>query len=124
MRIITTKKHALLDYMYGFLLINSPWIFRFNDGTVAEWLPVLIGVAIICISVFTHYEGGVLKALSFKTHLLLDVTAGLILMASPWIFGFYNEVFVPHLALGIMAVVVPLFTKTIPYSRRIAYRVW
>lgn len=124
MRIITTKTHALLDYIYGFLLINAPWIFRFNDGTVAEWLPVLTGVAIIFLSIFTHYEGGILRAISFKTHLALDITGGLILMAAPWLFRFSAEVFVPHVALGLMAVVVPLMTKTVPYNRRITYSVW
>lgn len=124
MRIISTKTHARLDYMYSILLINAPWIFRFNDGTVAEWLPVLMGVAMIFLSLFTHYEGGVLRALSFKVHLLLDVTGGLILLTAPWLFRFSHEVFLPHVALGAIAVVIPLVTKTVPYNRRIAYSVW
>lgn len=124
MRIISTKTHARLDYMYSILLINAPWIFRFNDGTVAEWLPVLLGVAMIFLSLFTHYEGGVFRALSFKLHLLLDATGGLILLTSPWLFQFSHEVFLPHLALGAIAVLIPLMTKTVPYNRRIAYSVW
>ncbi|WP_343306310.1 hypothetical protein AAHN97_04225 [Chitinophaga niabensis] len=124
MRIISTRTHARLDYMYGILLINAPWIFRFNDGTVAEWLPVLMGVAMIFLSLFTHYEGGVFRAISFKTHLLLDITGGLILMAAPWLFRFSHEVFLPHLVLGVFPVVVSLVTKTVPYNRRIAYSVW
>lgn len=121
MRIISTRTHARLDYVYGILLINAPWLFQFSDGTIA---PMFMGIAMLFLALFTHYEGGIFKAISFKTHLLLDMTGGLILMASPWLFRFSHEVFLPHLALGAFPVVLSMITKTVPYNRHIAYSVW
>lgn len=125
MQIITTRKHALLDYMCSFLLISAPWLLGFNDGGIAHWLPVLAGVAFIIISLFTLYEGGIFRAIPMKTHLAIDVAVGLLLLISPWLFRFSHEVYIPHVAFGTVVVVISLFTKPMPYrSRHISYSVW
>lgn len=49
-----------------------------------------------------------------KTHLLLDAASGIFLAASPWIFNFDEQVYLPHLVIGIFEVVASLITHTQP----------
>ena len=112
MRFIGRKFHAVLDYMAGLLLIAAPWLFGFAAIAPAMWSALAIGVAILAMSMFTDYEGGVVKAIPMSTHLTMDVIAGLILAASPWLFGFADQLYWPHLVLGILEVGAGLFTVT------------
>jgi hypothetical protein len=112
MKFISTKFHGVLDYMSGLLLIASPWLLNFDNGGAAQWVPVAVGAMIILMSIFTDYEAGLVKSLSMSTHLTMDVITGLFLAASPWIFGFADQVYLPHLILGIMEMGAGLFTET------------
>ena len=111
MRVIGTKTHGMLDYLMGALLIASPWIFNFDRGGAETWVPVILGVSALIYSLFTNYEMGASRQLSMRTHLTLDLMSGILLAASPWLFGFADYVWAPHLALGLFEVVASLMTK-------------
>lgn len=113
MRFIPTKFHAPLDYIVGAALIAAPWIFQFSGHTAATVVSVVLGIGLIGYSLFTDYELGVWKVAPMAVHNLIDVAAGCLLAASPWIFGFADEpanVWVPHLVVGIAAVFLGLTT--------------
>lgn len=114
MRFINTRVHGMMDYLMGLLLIISPWIFGFANGDAAQWVPILLGVGAFLYSIMTDYELGLLKVISVKAHLMIDLIAGIFLAASPWIFGFSEEVYLPHLILGIAEIGASLFTKQHP----------
>jgi hypothetical protein len=116
MKILSTKVHGILDYIMGALLIASPWLFGFNsENAGAEaWVPILLGVGMILYSIMTNYEYGLTDNISMKAHLILDVIAGLFLAASPWIFGFNDVVYLPHVILGGLEVGAALMTETKP----------
>lgn len=122
MRFIPTRYHAPLDYIVGVLLIAAPWIFQFSDHTAATVVPIVLGVGLIAYSLFTNYELGVWKVAPMAVHNLIDIVAGALLAASPWIFGFADQsanVWVPHLVVGVAAVFLGLTTKqTGGYSYR------
>lgn len=101
MRFIPTRVHGVLDYLVGILLIASPWLFDFDRGGMETWIPVLLGAGALVYSVMTDYEMGLSKALSMRTHLTMDLLSGILLAASPWIFGFADDVYMPHLILGL-----------------------
>jgi hypothetical protein len=44
----------------------------------------------------------------------IDLIAGLFLAASPWIFGFSDLVFWPHLIVGILEILVSIMTDPEP----------
>lgn len=112
MRFISTQVHGMLDYLMGILLIISPWLFGFADGGAAQWVPILLGVGALLYSIITDYEMGLLKILSMKVHLGIDLMSGIFLAVSPWLFGFAEEVYLPHLILGIVEIGASLMTKT------------
>jgi hypothetical protein len=117
MRFISTKMHGVLDYVVGVLLIAAPWLFNFNDGTAAQWVPVIIGLAVILMSVMTNYEAGMMKTIPMSTHLTMDVVVGIFLAASPWLFGFADQVYLPHLIVGLLSIGTGLCTETTPHTQ-------
>jgi hypothetical protein len=123
MRFIPTKVHGILDYMMGLLLIAAPWLFDFADGGAETWVPVILGAGAIIYSLMTDYELGVTRNLSMRTHLTLDLMSGILLAASPWLFGFADRVYEPHLILGILEIGAALFTKKTPANEKRHHRV-
>ena len=117
MRFISTKMHGVLDYVVAVLLIAAPWLFGFANGTAAQWIPVVVGVVVIVMSVLTDYEAGAMKVISMPTHLTMDVIAGIFLAASPWLFGFADQVYLPHLVVGLFSIGSGLFTETTPHTQ-------
>ncbi len=71
-------------------------------------------------SVSQDYELGLVKQLSMRTHLGLDLASGVLLAASPWLFGFSDYVTTPHLVLGILEIGASLMTKTEPTTATVA----
>ncbi|MDQ3278240.1 MAG: SPW repeat protein, partial [Bacteroidota bacterium] len=78
------------------------------------WVPVILGASAILYSLFTDYEMGATSGISMRTHLTLDLLSGLLLAMSPWIFGFADVVYVPHLVFGILEIGVALITRRDP----------
>ncbi|HEX5871579.1 MAG TPA: SPW repeat protein [Longimicrobium sp.] len=120
---LPTRVHGMLDYLLGALLIGSPWLFGFAAGGAEQWVPVALGAGVLLYSVFTDYELGLVKKLQMPAHLLLDALGGLALAVSPWLFGFDERVWMPHVVIGLVEVVTAAITNTVPgYERRRAGR--
>ncbi len=115
MRFIPTSVHGVLDYLTGALLIVMPWLFGFALGGAETWVPVVLGAGVILYSLLTNYELGAVRALSMSAHLGLDAAGGLLLAVSPWLFGFSDVVFWPHLIVGLFEIGAALTTRTTPY---------
>lgn len=118
MKLISTKAHGYLDYIMGVLLIGAPWIFGFARDGAETWVPVILGAGTIVYSLLTDYELGIARVISMRTHLLLDMVGGLLLAVSPWLFGFAEHIWQPHLILGILEVGAVLMTKRVPGTER------
>lgn len=116
MKLITTKVHGVLDYLMGVLLIASPWIFGFAGDGAETWVPVILGASTIVYSLLTDYELGVYRTMSMRSHLTLDFISGAFLAISPWVFGFKEYVFLPHLVLGLLEIGAVMLTELTPRS--------
>jgi energy-converting hydrogenase Eha subunit G len=103
-----------MDYLMGVLLVAAPWLFGFARGGAETWVPVVLGVSTILYSLFTDYELSVSRSISMRTHLSIDMISGVFLALSPWIFGFNEFVYIPHLVLGILECGAALMTETTP----------
>jgi hypothetical protein len=104
----------MLDYLIGVLLIAAPWLFNFADNQTARWVTIGVGVAVILYSLVTDYELSVAELIPMPAHLGLDALAGVFLAASPWLFGFSHEVWIPHVIIGVAEVGTALMTHTVP----------
>jgi uncharacterized membrane protein HdeD (DUF308 family) len=114
MRFIPTRFHAPLDYIVGAVLIAAPWIFRFSEDTAATAVSVVLGIGLIAYSLFTNYELGLWKVAPMAVHNLIDIVAGAVLAASPWIFGYADEgtnYWLPFVVIGVAAIFLGLTTK-------------
>src|SRR3712207_6815781 len=101
----------------GALLIVAPYLLGFADGTAAQWIPQILGAALIGASLLTDYELGVVRVIPMPVHLFLDIAAGALLAVSPWLFGFADRVYWPHLILGLLEIGAGLMTRTVPDVR-------
>jgi hypothetical protein len=111
---ISSKTHAVLDYLVGILLIAAPWLLGFADNSAATTIPVVLGISTLVYSLFTNYEYSLARMLPFKIHLTIDFMAGLLLLASPWLFGFHEEVYLPHVIVGAFEILAVLMTRKAP----------
>lgn len=119
MRFLSTRMHGYIDLAVGALLIVLPWALGFRASGAETWVPVLIGLAVISYSLLTEYEVGRQPRIDIPVHLWMDALAGLLLAISPWLLGFDREAWMPHLAAGIVLIVLALFTNTVPgFDRR------
>ena len=111
---INTRTHGIIDYVTGALLLVAPYLFGFATGGIEQWLPQILGAMIIVMSLLTKYELSAAKVIPLKVHLGVDVVGGILLAASPWLFGFADLIWWPHVLVGLMEIVVPLVTKRDP----------
>ncbi|MCF0063268.1 SPW repeat protein [Dyadobacter chenwenxiniae] len=116
MNVISTKLHSRIDYTTSILFIAMPWILGFNDVLPATWTLIAVGCMSILMSLFMDYEGGMVRSLPMAAHLNIDIATGLFLAASPWILGFADEVYLPHLLLGLFEVAAGLMTRRVAQS--------
>lgn len=118
MRVIGTKTHGILDYIVGILLILAPWILGFAAGGAETWVPVILGAGAILYSLLTDYELGVWHMISMRTHLALDMISGLLLLVSPWLFGFADYIWAPHVIVGLIEMGAAMMTEKTPHTDR------
>lgn len=114
MKLLSTKVHGVMDYLMGVILIAAPWLLDFNRGGAETWVPVILGIGVILYSLFTNYELSISKSIPMRTHLTLDIISGAVLAASPWIFGFSEYVYLPHLIFGLLEIGAGLLTEKTP----------
>jgi hypothetical protein len=115
MKLLNTKTHAILDYAVGILLIAAPWMLNFADGGPAQQVAVTVGVLTLIMSLLTKYEFSILKLIGMNTHLIIDFLAGIFLAVSPWLLHFNEQVYLPHLIVGILEILVVLITDKKPF---------
>jgi SPW repeat len=117
MRVLPTPYHGIVDYSVGAMLIVSPWVVDFDKVTsVGVWIAVLGGAALMLSSAVTDYEGSILKRwLTMPQHLAIDAVLALLLIATPFVFGFADEgtyAWLPFVGAGVIELVSCAITQT------------
>ncbi len=77
---MSTRFHAILDYVLGLFLIASVWIFDIPGDSMASAFAVMGGGGILLYSFFTDYELSAWRAIPINAHLVLDIFSGLFLV--------------------------------------------
>jgi len=100
MKIVSINIHSMIDYIMGSLLLLMPTLLGFGDAGTAAWIPRFMGLFVLGYSLITNYEFSLAKMLPLPTHFTLDYLTALFLVISPFLFGFANIVWFPHVIVG------------------------
>ncbi len=111
MRIIPRHIHGVLDYAVGALLILAPFLFGFAEHEAARNVPIVLGCGVLVYSFLTNYELGAVKLIPFGVHLWIDAAGGLLLLVSPWLFGFAEYIRWPHVVVGLLEIGAAFMTR-------------
>ena len=122
MRFIPTYVHAILDYATAIVLIALPFVFydvlgREAIGPTGAWTLVFAGLLVLVASIMTRYELGAFKIIPMPVHLGLDALVGVFLIVSPWLFGFADVIWWPHVLVGLAEIGAAFLTKKEPRVR-------
>ncbi|SFC35297.1 SPW repeat-containing protein [Parapedobacter composti] len=117
-RIISRPLHAVLDYVSGAVMLASPWILGFTGVDAARNVMIGLGATVLAMSMLTNYEGGIFKKIAMSTHLWGDLFIGIFLAAAPWLLFFDNEVYIPHLVIGLFSITASLLTVNTSQVKR------
>lgn len=112
MKIITTRVHGILDYMLGILLLAMPTILGLDHSVAESIIFYVIGTMALIQSLMTDYELSAVKIIPMRIHLMVDCMSGILLAGSPWLFGFADRIYLPHLILGLLEIGAVLMTET------------
>ena len=105
---ISTRLHAFLDYSLSLFLMLAPALFGFGEAGAETIILILLGMTLCFYSFFTKYEGGLYPVFSMPVHYLFDLAIGILVATSPWLFGFRDFVYKPHLFTGLVIVTLSL----------------
>jgi hypothetical protein len=119
MRVLPTRIHGIMDWIMGVLLIALPFALNLDISAPEGWLPLVLGIAMLGLSSFTDYEAGLVRRIPMPTHLMIDAVSGALLALSPWLFGFSDHVWAPHLVLGVIELGTAAITQLKPTHRAV-----
>ena len=89
-KFIDPGAHAVLDYVTagGFMALGFAML---NRHPRAAGLAFVNGAAVLGLSLFTDYPGGVWRKLSFETHGVVDAMQAAMTAAGPALLGFASD---------------------------------
>jgi len=118
---ISTKLFGYINYPLAIITMASPWIFCSADGTsfqhvggAALFFPLMFGWFQVLMAIFSKSKAGMVGIFPIQMHCTLDVISGFVVAVSPFLYGFYPKVFLPHLILGGIIFLLGIYTKNSP----------
>ena len=106
-RFITKRIHAYLDYPVALALIVLPFLLNLGQSSaMAIWLSVATGVAAFLLTLLTDHHLGLVRVLSYKLHLVVDMLVGVAFVVAPFVLKFENIDATYYWFLGVAVLVV------------------
>jgi hypothetical protein len=113
---VSARVHGVIDYATVAAFLNAPMVFGFHGtpAAVAYWVA---GIHLLMTGC-TDFPVGFFKWIPFRIHGVIELVAGLLMLAAPWVFGFTQDVAARNffLAMGIIVLVVVALTD---YAQRV-----
>jgi hypothetical protein len=104
--------HGLLEYVAGALLVAAPFLLTFDSDT-ATAVSIVAGVAVLIIAASTAMSTGLIKSIPVPAHVILDYALAILLIASPFLFGFDDDGTATafFIVLGVVHLLVTIATR-------------
>src|ERR1700710_1283596 len=109
MRFIPTAAHGMADYIVGLIVVALPFYYGWTGPSRVTF--VTLGLLVICYSLLTDYELGLVRVLRIRFHLLLDALFGLAMLAAPALLRLPGETGVPVYVIGALSLLLSVTTK-------------
>jgi hypothetical protein len=113
---VSARAHGVLDYATVAAFLNAPMVFGFH-GTPAAIAYWLAGIHLLMTGC-TDFPVGFFMWIPFRIHGVIELLAGIFVLAAPWIFGFAQEIAARNFFLGI-AIMLLLVVALTDYSQRV-----
>jgi hypothetical protein len=81
--------HGLLEYGIGVLLIASSSLFSFDSTPRA--VGILLGAIILVLAACSDLPTALMRRVPIGSHIVIDYVLGVLLVASPFLFGFSDD---------------------------------
>jgi hypothetical protein len=82
--------HGVIEYAAGVLFIAAPFVFSFDSDT-ATAVAIVAGVLVLIVAATTAMSTGLIKEIPVPAHVVLDYLLAILLIASPFLFGFDED---------------------------------
>jgi hypothetical protein len=105
--------HGLLEYIAGALLIAAPLVLDFSGAATA--VGIAGGVLLLAMTASTAMSTGLIKSIPVQAHAMLDYAFAVLLIASPFVFGFSDDdTATPFfIVLGVVHMLITIATRFI-----------
>jgi hypothetical protein len=109
---IPAALHGLIEYLAGIVFIAAPFVLGF-DSEEAWALSIVLGVVIIALAATTSGSTSLVNQVPIGVHVALDYAFVVFAVATPFIFGFYEETAptVFFIAVGVIHLLVTIGTR-------------
>jgi accessory gene regulator protein AgrB len=110
MKVLTPRTHGILDYVTVIAFLLAPTLFDVSGLPVT--ISYLLAVVHLVLTIITAFPLGLIKAVPFRLHGMIELTVSIILVLLPWLLGFAS---IPaarnfYVATGIVIFIVWLIT--------------
>lgn len=110
MKILTPRTHGFLDYLTVITFLLAPTLFGLSG--LPATISYLLAVVHLVLTLVTASPLGLVKAVPFKLHGVVELVVAILLVLLPWLLGFAS---VPtarnfYVAAGIVIFIVWLVT--------------
>jgi hypothetical protein len=82
--------HGLAEYVGAAVLVAAPFVLDFTSGA-ATAVAIVLGVLVIILAASTEGPTSLINSVQLQLHVLLDYLLAVVLIASPFVFGFSGE---------------------------------
>lgn len=82
--------HGGIEYVGGAVMVAAPFVLGFDSGA-ATAVAIVAGVLVIVLAASTDGPTSLINSVQLQLHVLLDYLLAVVLIASPFVFGFSGE---------------------------------
>src|SRR5918992_445182 len=111
--------HGLVEYGVGALFIAAPFVLAFDSDT-ATAVSIIAGVIVLIVAASTAMSTGLIKSIPVQAHVVLDYLLAILLIASPFLFGFDDDGTATafFIVLGVVHLLLTIATRFVSPAAR------
>lgn len=86
MKVLTPRSHGILDYVTVIAFLLAPTIFDLSG--LPATISYLLAVVHFMLTIITAFPLGLIKAIPFRIHGMIELAVSILLVLLPWLLGF------------------------------------